>query len=309
MLKVKGQVCDVCGEPFDNGSDIVVCPDCGTPHHRQCWHQLGHCVNEDKHGTDFEWKPVVEDIPQIENGISCPDCGATMPQGTMYCENCGRQLNVSTPDTKTFNVPGGTMEVHRLPSPYGMSVEDYKARVDRELAGEIDGVPLRDMAVFIGTNAKYYIYHFKKMRQNPKHKVMNWSACLFPPLWLLFRKMWKHAILAALINSILNIPTFILMAVQTGSLSASSPLVFPGIEVVARITSLMVLAVGVLWGFMALPLYKKDTVRRLKKMKEDAQGDTNSYYRSILENAGPSKIGMFAVIAFAALYMMTIFGI
>lgn len=306
MLKVKGQVCDVCGEPFDNDSDIVVCPDCGTPHHRQCWHQLGHCVNRDKHGTDFEWKPATENIPNADNSISCPDCGAMMPQGTMYCENCGRQLPAASPDTK---MPSSTMDTHRFPPATGMSFEEYKAQVDRELAGEIDGVPLRDMAVFIGTNAKYYIYHFKKMQQNPKHRVMNWSACFFPPLWLLFRKLWKHAILAAAINAVLNLPTFIMLAVETGTLSASSPLVFPGIENVARITSLIVLIIGALWGVMAVPLYKKDTVRRLKKMKEESLGDTNTYYRSILENAGPSKIGMFVVIVFAALYMMALFGV
>ncbi len=308
MLKVKGQVCDVCGEPFVNDSDIVVCPDCGTPHHRRCWHQLGHCVNRDKHNTDFEWKPVAENIPQIENGITCPDCGAMMPQGTMYCENCGRQLPAA-PGTQTYNAPGNTMENNRFPVAGSMSFEEYKAQVDRELAGDIDGVPLRDIAVFVGTNAKYYIYHFKKMQQNKKHKPFVLSACLFPPLWLLFRKLWKHAILAALINSILNIPTFILMAVQTGALSASSPLVFPGIEAVARITSILVLVVGIAWGLLAVPLYKKDTVRRLKKMKEESMGDTNTYYRSILENAGPSKIGMFVVVVFAALYMMALFGI
>ncbi|MBR4036737.1 MAG: DUF2628 domain-containing protein [Oscillospiraceae bacterium] len=308
MFNIKGQVCDVCGKPFDKDSDIVVCPDCGTPHHRECWHQLGHCINEDKHNSDFEWKPVVQAAPEQENGIKCPDCGAIMPQGTLFCENCGRSLNTQKAGTQIYNVPGGRMEVHRFPSPYNMSADEYKDRVDRELAGEIDGVPYRDMAVFIGPNAQYYIYKFKRMRQNPKYRPFNATAFLFPPIWLLFRKLWKHAIIAAVINFVLNLPTFILLAVEAGVISAGSSLVFPGIQNVANITSLLVLAVGVLWGFLAIPLYRKDTVKRLKKLKEDAMGDMNTYYRSVMENAGPSKVGMIVVVIFSMLYIYTLLG-
>lgn len=308
MLNIKGQVCDVCGEPFDDNSDVVVCPDCGTPHHRHCWYNVGRCVNHDKHSTGFEWKPVLANTPAVENGIKCPDCGAMMPADAMFCENCGRSLKSELPNTKVINVPGGRIEAHRAPSPYGMSAEQYKARVDRELAGEIDGVPLRDIAVFIGPNAQYYIFKFKKMLRDPKYRPFNLTACLFPPLWLLFRKMWKHAILAAVINFVLNLPTYIMLCVQMGTLSASSPLMFPGIETLARVTSVLVLIVGVVWGFLAVPMYKKDTVSRLKKMKNDSDGNMDTYYRSVMENAGPSKIGMFAVVVFAALYMMTMFG-
>ncbi len=308
MFNINGQVCDVCGKPFDKDSDIVVCPDCGTPHHRECWHQLGHCVNEEKHASGFEWQPVVSAAPENTDEIRCPDCGAMMPQGTLFCENCGRSLNAQQSNTQYYNVPGGTMEVHRFPSPYNTSPEEYKARVDRELAGDIDGVPYRDMAVFMGLNAQYYIYKFKKMQQDPKYKPFNWTAFMFPPIWLLFRKLWKHAILAAVINFVLNIPTFILIAVEGGMLSAGSPLVFPGIEMMASISSLIVFAVGIVWGFLAVPLYKKDTVSRLKKLKEDAMGDMNTYYRSVMENAGPSKIGMIVVVLFSMLYLFTMMG-
>lgn len=306
MFNINGQVCDVCGKPFDKDSDIVVCPDCGTPHHRQCWHQLGHCINEDKHGTGFEWKPVVS-ATEAADGVKCPDCGSVMPQGTQFCENCGRALSAPG-STQTFNVPGGRMEVHQVPSPYRMSAEEYKARVDRELAGDIDGVPYRDMAVYMGPNAQYYIYKFKKMSADPKYRPFNWTAFMFPPIWLLFRKLWKHSILAALINFVLNIPTFIMVAAETGMLSSSSPLLFPGIETVASITSVLVFAVGIVWGFLAIPLYKKDTVRRLKQLKNDAMGDMNTYYRSVMENAGPSKIGMIVVVLFSMLYIFTAFG-
>ena len=306
MFKYEGLVCDVCGKPFDNESDIVVCPDCGTPHHRECWFQLGHCVNEDKHAQGFEWRAPVREIPA--DSVECPDCHSIMPKDTMFCENCGRALNKTQNTTQVYSIPGGRMEVHHFPNPHTMNPEEFKARVDNELAGEIDGVPLRDMAVYMGPNAQYYIYKFKRRQNDPNYRPFNWTAFMFPPIWLLFRKLWKHSIVAALINFVLNIPTFIMIAAEAGMLSASSPLMFPGIENVARITSLLVFAVGIVWGFLAVPLYQKDTVKRLKKMKSDANGDMNVYYRSVIENAGPSKIGMIVVVIFSLLYLFTMMG-
>ena len=305
MFKYENQICDVCGELFDKESDVVVCPDCGTPHHRNCWHQLGHCVNEHLHSEGFEWSAPVKEIP--EGSVECPDCHSIMPQGSMYCENCGRALGTAQPNTQVYNIPGGTMEVHQFPSPYNMSEEEYKARVDKELAGDIDGVPYRDMAVFIGQNAQYYIYKFKRMRQDPKYRPFNMTACLFPPVWMLFRKMYKPAILAAVINFVLNLPTFLILAADMGTLSAASPLLFPGIETVANITSLLVFAIGIAWGFLAVPMYRKDTVRRLKKLKENAKGNMDTYYRSILEQSGPSKVGKVVVVLFSLYYIFALF--
>lgn len=305
MFNFEGQLCDVCGKAFDKESDIVVCPECGTPHHRECWHRTGHCVNESKHSEGYEWQPVRSTQQPADGSVTCPDCGSIMPQGTQFCENCGRSLQQTA--TQVYNIPGGRMEVHQFPSFGTMSPEEYKARVDRELAGDIDGVPLRDMAVFIGQNAPYYINRFKRMSQNPKYHPFNWTAFFFPPLWFLFRKMWKTALLAGLINMGLNIPTLILVAAQTGAIPATSALLFPGIETVADIGSILILAVGVVWGFLAIPMYRKDTVKRLKKLKEDAKGDMERYYHSILENAGPSKVGAIVVMLFAILYIFTAF--
>ena len=41
--------CPVCDRKFESADDIVVCPECGTPHHRDCYDELGHCFYEDRH--------------------------------------------------------------------------------------------------------------------------------------------------------------------------------------------------------------------------------------------------------------------
>lgn len=302
MFNYNGQVCDVCGKPFDKDSDIVVCPECGTPHHRECYASLGHCVNESKHSEGFEWQPIRKE-PKA-GSITCPDCGAIMPRNTLFCENCGKALK--TPQSQPqINVTGGA-----LPGMGGfvvMSRDDVAARIERELAGEIDGVPLKDIAVFIGSNAQYYLYKFRKMEQNPKYKPFNLTACLFSPLYFLFRKMWKVAAISILCNFVFSIPSLIIMAVNMGLLSISSRLVFPGIETVASVCSLISMLIGILWGFLAIPLYKKDTIKRLKKMKADCGSDVQEYYRQVMTNAGPSKLGMFVTVLFMIMYIFTMF--
>lgn len=56
-MDYRGQHCPICGKEFCDGDDIVVCPECGTPYHRECYKTAGHCVNEERHGENFEWKP------------------------------------------------------------------------------------------------------------------------------------------------------------------------------------------------------------------------------------------------------------
>ena len=56
MIFHENEKCPVCDKIFTPEDDIVFCPVCGTPHHRECYNSLGKCVNEDKHESGFEYK-------------------------------------------------------------------------------------------------------------------------------------------------------------------------------------------------------------------------------------------------------------
>ena len=43
--------CPVCGQKFHASDDVVVCPQCGAPHHRTCWKEEGRCHFQSAHGT------------------------------------------------------------------------------------------------------------------------------------------------------------------------------------------------------------------------------------------------------------------
>ena len=55
MPKYYGCPCEGCGRPLALTDDIVVCPDCGAPYHRECYEKLGRCIHTPAHGAGYEW--------------------------------------------------------------------------------------------------------------------------------------------------------------------------------------------------------------------------------------------------------------
>ncbi len=101
-MKYTNSVCDGCGLPLRDDDDVVVCPECGTPQHRECYKKENRCVNEHRHSEDFEWKPdtVPADAPSQSNVSSssemlpCPSCGHMNPRDAKRCESCSMKLIV-----------------------------------------------------------------------------------------------------------------------------------------------------------------------------------------------------------------------
>ena len=88
MTDYKGNRCPVCEKTFKENDDIVVCPDCGTPYHRECWKKVGACLHEAEHAAGFEWTPdnVISGGPE---DLVCPNCGTHNPLGAKFCNHCG----------------------------------------------------------------------------------------------------------------------------------------------------------------------------------------------------------------------------
>ena len=62
-MKYTNYKCPVCNNQFTEDDDVVVCPECGTPHHRECYIQNGNCANADKHGTN---EPIEVEFVDVE---------------------------------------------------------------------------------------------------------------------------------------------------------------------------------------------------------------------------------------------------
>ena len=140
MADYKGNTCPVCKQKFKEADDIVVCPDCGTPYHRECWKKVGVCVHQADHAAGFEWTPdnVISDRP---DDIVCPNCGTHNPLGAKYCNHCGVSLP-DHPDNVQYQqdhpAPGGNGPVYANGSYQAGGAPQYRQAPRQEQAPDQD---------------------------------------------------------------------------------------------------------------------------------------------------------------------------
>lgn len=180
-MKYVNETCPICKETFSADSDVVVCPECGTPHHRACYAKVGHCYNDEKHTEKFIWeaenKPIPEEKPTKEEGKVPP----VMP-------------GLSGKDSKNGIIGEITIDKDGNQRP-----------VYREISGaeKIGKYTVKDYADVIRSNVNKFIPKFMVMDKTGKKTSWNWAAFFLGPYWLAFRKLWKHAIIAVVIISII----------------------------------------------------------------------------------------------------------
>ena len=56
MADFTGAKCEYCKKIFTSTDDVVVCPDCGTPYHRECYIEAGECINYELHEKGGDWE-------------------------------------------------------------------------------------------------------------------------------------------------------------------------------------------------------------------------------------------------------------
>ena len=193
--------CPVCQERFQNGDDIVVCPDCGAPHHRACYEENRHCYYADRHGAgfSFEKEQVAQDASGQENAdvLTCPRCHAENEKTAFYCNSCGAPLS------EDFNPQPGNANAQQnrgqgVPFGYGAGAPVFDPLVGLNSEDEIaPGVKVGEAAKYIGKNTPYYLLVFNKLKTMGSGKF-NFSAFLFSGAFFLYRKMYALGIVLVL---------------------------------------------------------------------------------------------------------------
>ena len=184
-----GENCPVCGAVFTEADDIVVCPECGTPHHRSCYFAHEGCANAEKHAEGFSWTPSnpapsmggMQPVPQNAPGtVICPRCGAQNAAEEPVCANCGARLYLNAP--VPFMPP--TPMLGAVGTPYvagGTLISPDET---------IGGNTVRDTAQNIRVAAHRYIPKFYKLEKKGKKVSWNWAAFFFGPYWFFYRKLY-----------------------------------------------------------------------------------------------------------------------
>lgn len=121
-----GNLCAGCNLTFEPDDDVVVCPECGTPQHRECYEKENKCVNSHKHADSFIWHDVTvkkapAEAPKRET-VACPNCGNENPKGSDVCNSCGMKFTLFG-----MNVVDAMHENESNRGNINSDIPDYKA--------------------------------------------------------------------------------------------------------------------------------------------------------------------------------------
>ena len=175
--------CAICGSYLFDDDDIVYCPECGAPHHRDCYNTIGHCGRADMHE---QLKSEPSNPPEQPKECVCKRCKKALPENTNFCPYCGT-IN------KDINID------------FGEFAEQIKINLkakDIDKDEEIDGVRVKDIRKFVNFNAPKIINIFKQMAKTGKKVSLNWMAFICPQAHALFRKMYMPSYIYTLLDII-----------------------------------------------------------------------------------------------------------
>ena len=207
--------CPVCGNAFSEGDDIVVCPECGTPHHRECFKQNGKCANFEWHNEnkfyDLEGeRDKIDDKirqEQKEEGereennapdIVCPRCGQKNGAQSLFCSRCG------APVSQGFANGGAEQQPRFHAMPFGPFV------IPQDPNEEIDGIAAWKLSSVVRENQGRFIPQFKAFFKTGRKTSFNACAFLFSPFYFFYRKMYGIGAITLVLTILFNIPSLIM---------------------------------------------------------------------------------------------------
>lgn len=317
MNKYEGSRCPVCNIPFKGNDDIVVCPDCGAPHHRECYAKRGACAYADQHGAGFTW----EDIrPKNEPGTGggnvkkCPRCDTPNPISSRFCSLCGTPLN-GPKDENAFDPfggqPGAGQGNGQGGSPFGagpqgapfggmppFGVMGYDPLGGVNKNEKIDEEKVTDVATCVATRTDYYVPRFHKMSKEKKKAGWNWAAFLLGPYWMMFRKIYGVGSLFMIVTVVASMLVAAFETVLFASAEANTTyeqLMATALREENRPFLLLVLLIffvlvvcHLVMGIFGNYFYYRSTIARVKKTRAKAEEEEMEpqQYMLVLVSAG-----------------------
>lgn len=319
-----GYKCPVCQKTFTDNDDVVVCPECGTPHHRACYLENGHCANIDGHIEGKHWSPSPEERPRQEPAVTvCGRCGANNTIDMPNCQVCGYPLtpaqhheayrsayhNQPHQGPQQPYPPSYGQEGYRQQQPYSQGGPYYGApqvNLTEEIA---EGITAKEICDFVGPNNLSFLMKFKKMEQFGASITFNWCG-IFGFFYCFYRKMYKlgavylGAFLAVMLPALVVASKYMAeLAATTGSLTLGVP------EVITPAYTNTVIASGFLWLVMIISAiinsltfdraYKKHAFKTIRHVKSNGRFSTGSpdYVFSLARMGGVNSFAILITIA------------
>lgn len=208
--------CPVCAERFKEEDDIVVCPKCGAPYHRECYAVKGKCIFPELHKSGESWHSEEAEEPsepfsenESDGQLVCRHCGHKNSIDSIVCEKCGDFL--TSPRRKTPDLFGSSDDSEEEDEDgFGFSASNVfqGGRISMDTIREItmgvkkdddfDGVSGEELMAFVGKNELYYGPIFTSIKKINTSRL-NFASMFFFGVWHIFRKQYVKGILLSLL--------------------------------------------------------------------------------------------------------------
>lgn len=257
--RFENKLCPICRARFNDKADVVVCPICGTPHHRACYEIRGHCGLENLHESGFTWNGRLPDEPEPVQ--AAPQDG--------FSDNAAEQNEAYGAEENIFV---------GLDDGFGSFIN----KLSDSTLGE-DGVSMKELTSYAATSIFHYGRAFDAFRTKTggkKRRVFfNFASGFLAPVFQFYRKMDIFGLISTLI---MLIPF---------AAAAFFPLIF-NTNGAYYLVNFYSLATFILLSAFGDYFYYLHAVKYIKKFRAQFQGDTLSdeYFEALAEKGRPSVL-------------------
>lgn len=319
MAEYKDLTCVCCGNKFGEDDDIVVCPTCGTPHHRECYKNLGHCANIAWHSENKTYdaeneRENIEEQKRKEESqakekelqqapdITCARCGHKNNSQALFCDRCG------APISQGFGAPN-VPPLRQGEPPFPLPVNPFAAVDPNE---EIDGIPAWKLSAVVRENSMRFLAQFKRIFSLKRKTIFNFAAFMFAPFYFFYRKLYSVGVLTLVLSVLFNLPALILNSSNETLSKLLGMTVSFGIDLtqtqalwLARFSlfgNLALIAMRFLSGLFANWLYFKKCKKLCAVIDKTAQSQQN-FKEQAYKKGGVNRA---VIIGFIALYIIMV---
>lgn len=288
MGKYTAMPCAHCNNTFKDGDDVVVCPVCGAPHHRDCYREVGHCALQEKHGDGFVWQAPV-DHTQHKDTVRCKHCGTVNQKENKACQHCGSPLAEERPSLAPHGFAPRMPELH--------SAGEF----------EVDGITAREISAYVGNGAFYFMRQFQGMLSGTSSVSWNWFAFFFRYVYFFYRRMYAVGFavlglsLPAMISSLLySIELFKVNSMEFfGVQLAHNPELLALLSKLAPFVNGYSFLLAVACGLFANRLYLRKVISDIGALRESGGNPAGGgeYYATLYLMGKPNFLAVLLIIA------------
>ncbi len=294
MNKYTGLICPFCEKPFEDGDDIVVCPDCGAPSHRSCYFENKKCFYHAKHKEGYVWEmPASFRKAEAENSsnIVCSHCNNINSPRAETCSACGAPIKSLNSSAATDN--------------------SFAPKKDEET---ISGITLTELAAYMGTNTNYFIRSFRALIHAPMQMSWNLAAFFFTYFYFIYRKQYKIGAILMVISAFMAIPTLIysaelFKAMAPEYLGVTIPFDEALMESMLLMSSkirYLDIILRIACGMFANKLILQNAITKISllRMQSGSNADSRTYLSYLFYKGNPNRV---AVVAILGAYLVAYF--